>query len=310
MKSRLVLILVMVLSVAGAGFLLWRGSDRNAVATGPQTQILSAAAALPVSTLLRPQDIAWRTVAPDSIPPHAIERVVDGKGEPLPPSASDAGADQASAGKDVASANDVLGAVVRRAIDAGEPILTEDIVKPGDRGFLAAVLSPGMRAISIGVDAVSGTSGLIYPGDRVDLLLTQSFKGDDVAQGHRSVAEIVAQDLRVLAIDQRLQPARTDPATDASVARTVALEVSPRQSAQISVAAELGKLSLTLRSLMAGDGTSAQGTPIPAVTAPVWANDVTTVSPGSDRNRAKPDAPPAPTVVVIHGVKADTAPAH
>ena len=66
-----------------------------------------------------------------------------------------------------------MGAMVKRNLGAGEAIRSDDLMRPSDHGFMAAVLSPGMRAVTINVDAASGSSGLIWPGDRVDLILTQ-----------------------------------------------------------------------------------------------------------------------------------------
>ena len=63
--------------------------------------------------------------------------------------------------------------MVRQTLLQHQVILPADIMRPGDHGFLAAVLTPGRRATSIGVDAVSGTAGLIWPGDHVDVILTQ-----------------------------------------------------------------------------------------------------------------------------------------
>ena len=77
-------------------------------------------------------------------------------------------------------------------------------MRPGDHGFLAAVLKQGMRAVTVGVDAVSGTAGLIWPGDRVDVILTQSMDDPKLPPGRRVAAETVLQDARVIAIDQVL----------------------------------------------------------------------------------------------------------
>ena len=69
------------------------------------------------------------------------------------------------------------------SLGEGQPILPADVVHPGDHGFLAAVLAPDMRAVTVAVDAVSGTAGLIWPGDRVDLILTQSMDDPTLAAG-------------------------------------------------------------------------------------------------------------------------------
>lgn len=163
--------------------------------------------------------------------------------------------------------DEIAGGVARRRFSAGEPILRGEVVKPGDSGFLAAVLQPGMRAITIGVTAVSGTAGLIYPGDRVDVTLTQTFNNPDISVGRRSVAETVASDLRVLAIDQQLQ-GKASPSGEGKLAQTVTLEVQPRQVDEINVASKLGDLSLTIRSLQANKDAA------PKPETPIWADDV------------------------------------
>ena len=101
-----------------------------------------------------------------------------------------------------------------------------------------------MRAISVPVTATSGISGFIFPGDEVDILITHQLTGHDEA--HRA-AETVLQDVRVIGIDQKLDSKSGEPL----VAHTATLEVTPKQSEMIAVASEIGKLSLSLRSLAA-----------------------------------------------------------
>ena len=78
-----------------------------------------------------------------------------------------------------------VGAVVRRPLTVGQPLSAGSVVKPGERGFLAAVLEPGMRAISVPVDEAAGNAGLIFPGDRVDLILTQTLSAEGDSGGRR-----------------------------------------------------------------------------------------------------------------------------
>ena len=61
------------------------------------------------------------------------------------------------------------GSVVRNAITAGQPVTIGSLIQPGERGFLAAALGPGMRAVTVPVNAQSSVAGFIFPGDRVDL---------------------------------------------------------------------------------------------------------------------------------------------
>src|SRR5437667_961726 len=103
------------------------------------------------------------------------------------------------------------GAVARNPVGAGEPVTEAKIVAPGNRGFLSAVLRPGMRAISVPVTVTSGISGFIFPGDQVDLLITyqvpsaapaaDSGKAGSGGYEHKA-AETVLHDVRVSAIDQ------------------------------------------------------------------------------------------------------------
>lgn len=134
------------------------------------------------------------------------------------------------------------GAVVRGLIKAGEPIQKDKIVMPKEGGFLSAVLYPGKRAISVGVDVVSANAGFIFPGDKVDLLLTHEV---DTREQKKSFAtETFVEDVRVLAIDQQVN----NPERKALVPKTVTLEVTPKQAEEVLVATELGKISLILRS--------------------------------------------------------------
>ena len=141
--------------------------------------------------------------------------------------------------------DDFIGSVVRTGVAEGEPITLNRVVKPGDRGFLAAVLIPGMRAISVPVDETSGIAGLVFPGDRVDVILTHSVR-QDTAQGVqvRRASETVLTDVRVLAIDQMVEQS-----AGPVLANTATLEVTPEQAEKVRVMLQLGSLSLSLRSL-------------------------------------------------------------
>jgi len=163
--------------------------------------------------------------------------------------------------------DDLVGAVVRSRIAAGEPVTLGRVVKPGERGFLAAVLAPGMRAISVQVDATTGTAGFIFPDDRIDLILSHGIKrGKGEAGQIRRASETVLRDLRVLAIDQNIDDRDGKPA----LGKTATLEVTPRQAELITVAAQIGKLTLALRSL-ASEADDAQA---PRAGTVAWDSDV------------------------------------
>lgn len=139
------------------------------------------------------------------------------------------------------------GAMVRHPLGADAPIVAGDVISPGDHGFLAAVLQPGMRAVSVGVDAVTGTAGLIWPGDHVDLLLTQQLSAPNLPPAKSVAAETVLSDVRVIAINQRLVQGADAKTRPRALARTVTLEVTPDQAERVAVAAHLGPLSLIVR---------------------------------------------------------------
>ncbi|PZO67182.1 MAG: Flp pilus assembly protein CpaB [Pelagerythrobacter marensis] len=141
----------------------------------------------------------------------------------------------------------LLGTVVRYPVTAGEPVTQGSLVAPGDRGFLAAALGPGMRAVTVPVSAKTGVGGFVFPGDRVDLVLTQSISGDEGAE--LKTSETIIRNLRVLATDQSTEQETEEGKTVVKEFRTVTLEVTPRIAEKVSVAQTIGTLSLSLRSI-------------------------------------------------------------
>lgn len=192
-------------------------------------EVLVATKALPVGTILGPESIKF-------VP--WPEELVEG-------------AYYRKAETDLKS---LQGTVVRFAVPAGQPITQGGIVKPGDRGFLAAALGAGMRAVTVPVSAQSAVAGFVFPGDRVDLLLTQTVPGGGDGPPLK-VSETVLRNLRVLATDQK-----TDKQTDESgntvvtAYSTVTIEATPRIAEKIAVAQTLGSLSLSLRSIADNNG--------------------------------------------------------
>jgi pilus assembly protein CpaB len=153
--------------------------------------------------------------------------------------------------------NKLIGTVVRYPITAGQPLTQGALVAPGDRGFLAAALGPGMRAMTITVSEKSGVAGFVFPGDRVDIMLTQTVKGaSTMAGGETSLnaTETVLRNLRVLATDQSAENQIVDGKTVVRQFHTVTLEVTPKIAEKIEVAQAVGALSLTLRSLADNQG--------------------------------------------------------
>ena len=141
----------------------------------------------------------------------------------------------------------LLGTVVRNPITAGEPVTQGSLVAPGDRGFLAAALAPGMRAITVPVNAQSGVAGFVFPGDRVDMVLTQEVQGEGSSL---KASETILRNLRVLATDQSTVSEKAeDGSTVVKEFRMVTIEVTPVIAEKVAVAQTIGTLSLSLRSL-------------------------------------------------------------
>jgi pilus assembly protein CpaB len=249
-------------------------------------QVLVATTTLSSGTLLRLKDVAWQPTT--AAEPGQIRR----------PSTS---VNNASAELEQNVRDEVYGAALRADVAAGEPIRRGTIVKPGDRDFLQVVLSPGARAIAIPVSTGGASTGLLYPGDRVDVILTQSFK-DESPLTRRSVSETVVKNLRVLAVDAA-DVKSTSPSN--GFGRTVTLEVTPEQAEKINVATELGKLSLTLRSRSAAAAVDVGYSPGSANTTavrPTWAGDVSPALVDATLPRQAITAE-RPAIEVIHGTK-------
>lgn len=283
MRAKTLLAILFLLSITVAAAVVLRAMAPKMPAqasAGPE--VLVTAAQLPPGTLLRAQDVTW----------HTADRPADSQMILRPTEkqrAEDAHIDE----KTLAG---VFGAAVRMSVAAGDPITKDVIVKPGDRDFLRIVLPPGQRAIAIPVKTGGASTGLLDPGDHVDVILTQKFDEKAEPMARRSVSETVAEDLRVLAIDAVSTDRQAAAVQQADgFGRTVTLEVTPAQAQKINVATELGKLSLTLRP--SGGQTAAAAHQDGAT----WAGDV---SPALGAvNPPAPVTAETPTVTVMHGDK-------
>jgi pilus assembly protein CpaB len=200
-------------------------------AAAPQntTEVMVATRALPVGTILDATSVkyvAW--------PKELIEGAYYVKGESEPAK--------------------LQGTVVRFAIPAGQPITQGALVKPGDRGFLAAALGAGMRAVTVPVSTQSAVAGFVFPGDRVDLVLTQSVAGGGDGPPLKA-SETILRNLRVLATDQKTDKQTDDKGnTVVTTFSTVTVEATPKIAEKIAVAQTVGQLSLSLRSIADNQG--------------------------------------------------------
>jgi pilus assembly protein CpaB len=194
-----------------------------AVPAGPE--VLVAARPLPVGTIIEADSLRYQPWPQGLVQDAYFTRGEEG-GDP----------------------QNLIGTVVRTEVAAGQPITQGSLVRPGERGFLAAALGPGMRAVTVPVSATSGVAGFIFPGDRVDMVLSQEVQGGgDGPPLHAS--ETIIRNIRVLAVDQRINARDEDGNQVPQRTSTVTLEATPKIAEKIAVAQTIGQLSLSLRSL-------------------------------------------------------------
>ena len=186
-------------------------------------EVLVAKQDLPVGIFITQESLRWQSWPDDNLPESYLV-------------------------KEDTKIEDLVGTVVRQSFSAGQPITMDRIIKPGERGFLAAVLQAGYRAISIPISAATGIAGLVFPGDRVDIILTHAIEiigALDEEGSDPRASETILTNVRVLALDQKIDDQSDEP----RLAKTATLEVRPKQAEVLAVALELGSLSLSLRSL-------------------------------------------------------------
>jgi pilus assembly protein CpaB len=234
---RLSIIMVLVLATAALGLIAYIMNLPKPVQVTentpapPTVGYFVAARPLPKGTLAHEEDFAVRSVPSDSVPTGAILDTPDAK-------------------------IGLRGSLVRRFLDTGSPVTSQDLSHPG---FLASALAPDSRAISIKVDAESSVSGLIRLGDYVDVVSTQVIEKADLAQkadkadlAHGALSETVVHNVRILAIQDG----------SANKERTVSLQLAPEQVRKIAAAEQLGKLSLVVRSALDQQDTEATDTTV------------------------------------------------
>ena len=232
MSLRLVVSVLMLITTVALGMIAYQlalpprvavTSSLNEGQLAPlQTAYFVAAHSLPQGTFIRDEDFGLKSVLSGKVPPNAIPDQPENRAS-------------------------LRGALV---LEEDEMITQADLVRPRDRGFLATVLEPGTRAVALAVDAVSGVAGLIWPGDRVDVLLTQELDHAVAPLARRVIGETVLSNVRVIAVDQDI--VRTAPATGSTIgrgARTVTLQVAADQAERATVAQQLGHLVLAVRSI-------------------------------------------------------------
>ena len=259
MGRRLLVVLILAAMIAAGVFYFARMAQQSAqpqVVTAPAGQapqldtqgVMVAAKDMPSGTIIQASMLVFRQWPKESVDKESY--VLEGSG----------------------SLDDYNGAVVRSGVRSGEPVARANIVKRGESGFMAAVLKPGMRAVSFPVNPNTGVAGFVFPGDQVDLVLSHVVNlGDENGQVRaHNVSETVLQDIRVVGIDQRAGDQEQVPAVGA----VATLEVTPEQAEKISLAQRMGELRLVLRPLSKTEPADGAATAAPASEASVQPQSV------------------------------------
>ncbi len=224
MKFARIAVLAIAIIAGGTAAMLVGGEEppppRVVEKQAPTSDVLVAGAEIGMGQVIGPDVLAWR---------------------PWPESGA-AGFITRSAQPE--AMEELKGAIARQPFVAGEPIRMQKIVKADGSGFMSAILPAGMRAVATEISAETGAGGFILPNDRVDVILTRK---DDGGGDERYSSRTILTNVRVLAIDQRVSEQDGEKVV---VGRTATLELLPRQTEVLTLARQLGSLSLALRALV------------------------------------------------------------
>ena len=186
----------------------------------PVAQVVVARQDLPAGSVVSPETMALRELPLDGLPGSAVR-----------PEGFDA----------------VAGARLTVALRSGEPLIASAL-SMADPGAFAAQVRAGVRALTIAVDEVNALSGMLQPGDRIDLLLSAR---PPVRAGQDAAADVTVplmQDVPVLATGRQYRPAGADAPDGAARAyTTITIEVDPAQAQKLIVAQRSGRLTALLR---------------------------------------------------------------
>ena len=199
----------------------------------PTIEVLAAARNMPAGTLLTANDLTYVPLeARNVLSSHIRKEPADTAQEQELPA--------------------VVGAVTRIPLLAGMPLTDAGLIRPGQDGFLAAVLLPDRRALTITVNQETSHAGMIAPGDRVDVIFTMQVSSDAPSQLN-SFSRTVLEDIRVVAVGQRIESVnyaeQEGSLTPQIGGNTVTLEVRPPDADKLVLATTRGSLALALRPL-------------------------------------------------------------
>lgn len=181
--------------------------------------------------------------------------------------------------------------VALRVIDQNELVTARAISGIGGRLSSSGVIGPAMRAVAVPINEVAGTGGFLAPGDRVDVLLTRT-PDDSEEKDAKPRTDLLLQNVRVLGVGQDSNVAKEK----AEIVKTATLEVTPVQAQKLALAASVGSITLSLRSVV--DETRA---PLPTMTVADLRDGAAPVRVIKARARPRPRraSPPPPLEVAI-----------
>ncbi len=236
---RIVVLLVALGAAAGAALLLGGFFSKQkataqtaaAVAAVPMTEVLVLARDVNIGQTVAAEDLTWRKWPKEAVAPGFISKDVNPSG-----------------------LENMVGSVARAVTYTGEPATETKLIRAENASFMAAMLTPGMRAVAVELSEQSGAGGFILPNDRVDVIFAAQKSSDDGSS--TSNARILLQDIRVLAIGQSASggaTAQPNATGETMTGKTATLEVSPAEAELLQRAAAAGSLTLALRGLTKAD---------------------------------------------------------
>lgn len=283
--ARIILLLVALVAGGLAAYLATRGDGEPAPAqvttttiAEPVEQVLVAATEIGVAERLSVTNVSWQAWPEGALRSDYVTR----SSMPDAP-------------------QELTGTVARFEFFTGEPIRESKLVR-AEQGYLSAVLTKGMRGVSIPVAAASGSGGFIVPNDRVDVILTRGSAAGDIS-------ETILANVKVLAIGQRLGEVGTtgapadpeNPRAEVFTDRTIAtLELDPGQAETLINSVAIGQLSLALRSV--ADFNDAGGAPISNSNQPIrlirYGAEASVLA-GTGSSSDQPRPPPVAAAAVV-----------
>jgi pilus assembly protein CpaB len=189
------------------------------------------------------------------------------------------------------------GRAVETDVTTGEPILTTKLAPEGSGGGVSSMIPPGMRAMTVAVNVVSGVGGFILPRTRVDILVTVA--STDTKK--EKTTKIILQNVEVLAVDQTYDKNDNDPIT----VKSVTLLVSPEDAEKLALAANEGKLQLTLRNSSDSLLSSTAGQHIGQLLSPAKPKAVPRKKTSRPRAKPKPKAKVSSSPKVVEVIRAN-----